>query len=49
MSEKGLSKIIIQVIFIILLIVMFAIDKVLHMVEPPLQDIWYMIVLALAV
>jgi hypothetical protein len=28
---------------------MFAIDKVLHMVEPPLQDIWYMIVLALAV
>ena len=48
-KQKGLSKIIIQIVFIIILISMFYIDKVLHLVSPPLQDTWYMLVFVFAV
>ena len=48
-KQKWLSKIIIQIVFIIILISMFYIDKVLHLVSPPLQDTWYALVFIFAV
>jgi hypothetical protein len=49
MQEKGLSKIVIQVIFILTLITMFFVDKVWGYIHPPLQDFWYWIAMIFAV
>jgi len=47
--NKWLSKIIIQIIFIILLIIMFLIDKVWGFIQPPLEDMWYWVTMIFAV
>ena len=48
-DNKGLSKIVIQIIFILILISMFLIDKVWWYIKPPLEDMWYAITMVFAV
>lgn len=42
-KDKWISKIWIQIIFIIILTAMFFVDKILWLTKPPLADIWYLL------
>lgn len=42
-KDKWMSKIFIQIIFTIILVLIFFIDKVLSLINPPLNDVWYLL------
>lgn len=48
-EKEGLKKLYLQIVFIIFLILIFTVDKVMWYIKPPLTDIWYIIMLSLAV
>ena len=48
-EKEGLKKLYLQIVFIVLLIWIFIADKVLWSIKPPLTDIRYIVMLALAV
>ena len=48
-DKEWLSKIVIQIVFIIILVSMFFIDKVGWYIQPPLEDIWYLTAMIFAV
>ena len=48
-EKEWLKKLWIQIIFITLLIAIFVLDKVMWSIKPPLSDIWYVIMLWLAI
>jgi hypothetical protein len=48
-NKQGLPEAVIQIMAWIALFGMFAVDKMLHMITPPLQDVWYGVAAGVAI
>ena len=47
-NHKSLPKSIIQLICFWLLTIMIFTDKILNLIDPPLQDLWYYVIFCIA-